>query len=161
MIPRPLRLLGYFVLLPVPLIGVVPWALHRFTEGPFVWQGSAGQWIGVWCLVNGFSLAGWCVFLLSTEGQGTPFPLDPPLRFVAGGPYRYVRNPMVLGMFLILIGEGMLYRSPAVWLYAAALAGAGVCFVRCVEEQELERRFGETYRAYRRQVPRWIPRRSP
>ena len=64
---------------------------------------------------------------------------------------------MMLGMLLILGGEVALYQSRAVWMYTLVLMAAAYSFVRFWEEPELERRFGESYRAYKHQVPRWIP----
>ena len=153
-----LKTLGWFILFPVPFIGIVPWRLHRCLEGPFLWAGTWRQWLGMWLILNGLGLAGWCVHLLTTEGRGTPVPIDPPKQFVATGPYRFVRHPMVLGLFLMLAGESALYQSRAAFLYVLLVIGVMHLFVRFVEEPDLQRRFGSSYTAYRRQVPRWIPR---
>lgn len=153
------RTLGWFLLFPVMLIGVLPWWLHTRFEGPLMWEGTVWQWLGAWLIVNGLGLAGWCVNLFNVEGRGTPVPFDPPTRFVASGPYRVVRNPMMLGMLLILGGETALYQSRAVGVFTLVLMAAAWAFVRFWEEPELERRFGDSYRAYQQQVPRWIPRR--
>jgi len=152
-----LRTLVWFLLFPLPFIGLIPWWLHRQFEGPVGWTGHPWQWLGLWLILNGIGLAAWCVNLFNVKGQGTPVPLDPPTQFVASGPYRYVRNPMMLGMFLILGGEVALYQSRAVWIYTLVLVAAAYGFVRFWEEPDLERRFGETYRDYKRSVPRWIP----
>jgi len=153
-----LRTLCWFVLFPLTLIGVVPWGLHQRFEGSWLWTGSLWQWLGVWLLLNGMGLSAWCVNLFNVEGRGTPLPFDPPKQFVASGPYRYVRNPMMLGIFLILGGEVALYGSRAVWRYTLVLMGVAYSFVRFWEEPDLERRFGHAYLSYKRQVPRWIPR---
>ena len=156
-----LKTLGYLLLLPIPLIGVVPWWLHRLTEAACVWRGDLWQWVGVWLILNGIGLASWCVNLFNVEGRGTPVPFDPPTEFVVSGPYQFVRNPMVLGIFLVLWGEVALYHSRAVLTYTLILMGLAAGFVRYVEEPQLERRFGEAYLTYKRQVPRWIPRVIP
>ena len=153
-----LKTLGWFLLLPFTFIGLLPWWLHQQIEGAFAWEGGLGQWIGLWLILDGVGLAGWCVNLFNVEGLGTPVPFDPPTRFVVTGPYQYVRNPMVLGLLLILSGEAALYRSPAVLLYSLGLAVLAGLFVRFVEEPDLERRFGASYRAYKQHVPRWIPK---
>src|SRR3990167_6643846 len=128
-----LRTLAWFVLFPVTFVGVAPGWLHQRVEGPFAWEGTGGQWLGIWLLLNGLGLAGWCVQLFNVEGRGTPLPLDPTKRFVAQGPYRVVRNPMMLGLFLVLGGEAALYQSKAVGLYTLAIMLAGYLFVRCWE----------------------------
>lgn len=154
-----LKTLGWFLCFPATFIGLLPWWLHRQFDGPVIWRNSLWQWVGLWLIANGIGLTSWCVNLFNVKGRGTPVPFDPPKQFVAAGPYQYVRNPMMLGMLLILAGQAALYESRAVWIYTLGLMAAAYCFVRCWEEPGLERRFGETYRAYKHQVPRWIPRR--
>ncbi|MBI2495921.1 MAG: isoprenylcysteine carboxylmethyltransferase family protein [Candidatus Omnitrophica bacterium] len=156
-----LKTLGWFILFPLPFIGIVPWWLHGHLEGPFRWEGGWRQWLGLWLILNGLGLAGWCVHLFTTQGRGTPVPLDPPKQFVATGPYRVVRNPMALGLFLILAGEAALYQSRAAFCYLLLVIGLMHLVVRLVEEPDLQRRFGSSYAAYRQQVPRWIPRPIP
>jgi protein-S-isoprenylcysteine O-methyltransferase Ste14 len=100
-----------------------------------------------------------CLSLFVLRGRGTPAPFDPPRTFVAAGPYRYVRNPMYLGAWLLLAGFGLVRRSPSILLLSLALLLAAHLFVVLVEEPGLARRFGESYEAYRRTTNRWIPRR--
>lgn len=75
------------------------------------------------------------------------------------GPYRFVRNPMYLGGFLILLGFGLVRRSPAITLFAFAWLLLVHLAVVALEEPDLRRKFGESYDDYRRGVPRWLPRR--
>ena len=100
----------------------------------------------------------WCVKDFVVRGRGTPAPFDPPTRLVLLGPYRYVRNPMYVGLFLVLIGEAMLYASLFVLLYSLFLVAAAHIFVDFYEEPTLRRKFGESYKQYLRSVPRWLPR---
>ncbi len=153
-----LRTLLWLTCVVVPFVGLLPWWLYRQIEAPFVWEGRPGQWLGAWLVLNGIGLGGWCVYLFNVQGRGTPLPLDPPKQFVASGPYRFVRNPMILGLFLILAGETLLYQSLVVAGYFLLAVILIALFVRLVEEPELERRFGASYASYKRQVPRWIPR---
>ena len=148
----------WFTLFPLPLIGILPWWLRVRSGGGWGWDGTAGQWLGLWLILNGLGLAGWCVNLFNVQGRGTPLPLDPPTRFVVSGPYRFVRNPMMLGLLLMLLGEAALYESLAVLLYDGCLAVLAGLFVVCWEEPDLERRFGADYLAYKHHVPRWVPR---
>jgi protein-S-isoprenylcysteine O-methyltransferase Ste14 len=66
---------------------------------------------------------------------------------------------MYLGVLLILFAEAILFRSAWILLYAAMLWLALHSFAVLLEEPQLERRFGDTYRAYRAHTPRWLPRR--
>jgi protein-S-isoprenylcysteine O-methyltransferase Ste14 len=127
---------------------------------------SIPEWLrplGFVLAVAGGALAATCVALFVTRGQGTPAPFDPPQRFVASGPYRYVRNPMYVGAICVLLGAGLVVQSPAIVLLAAGFWLLAHLFVVLYEEPALAHRFGESYVRYRSQVSRWLPRvpRSP
>jgi hypothetical protein len=62
---------------------------------------------------------------------------------------------------LVVLGEAGLFGSPRLLAYAGAMAACFHLFVTGYEEPALRRRFGPGYLAYRRAVPRWIPRRPP
>lgn len=102
-----------------------------------------------------------CVGAFLRVGRGTPHPSDPPRRLVLVGPYRHVRNPMYLAGLAVLLAQSLAYRSIVVGAYGLALAAAFHRFVSGTEEPRLEATFGKAYREYRRQVPRWFPRRAP
>jgi len=148
-----------WLVLPVTVVIVVPWGITRLTHEAFTWQSSLRQWLGLWLMANGIGLAAWCVNLFNVEGRGTPLPLDPPTRLVITGPYRVVRNPMMLGMCVILAGEALMWASWWIGLYLAGLITTAHLFVVLWEEPHLRTRFGPPYHAYCKQVPRWVPRR--
>ena len=104
-----------------------------------------------------------CVWEFAWRGLGTPFPLDPPRRLVISGPYRYVRNPMYLGMGIALIGEALVFPHIARGMLAeiAILWAAVSLFIIFGEEPILRRMFGAEYDDYRTHVRRWIPRLTP
>jgi protein-S-isoprenylcysteine O-methyltransferase Ste14 len=77
------------------------------------------------------------------------------------GPYRHVRNPMISGVFAVLLGEAALLGSLPLLAWAAAFAAANTIWMPLVEEPGLVRRFGADYEAYRANVPRWVPRLRP
>jgi protein-S-isoprenylcysteine O-methyltransferase Ste14 len=106
----------------------------------------------------GVLLALSCIVAFALVGRGTPAPFDAPREFVAVGPYRWVRNPMYLGAATVIVGAGLAIRSPAALAVAAGFLLLTHLFVVLYEEPTLERRFGESYRAYRRAVNRWLPR---
>jgi len=117
--------------------------------------------VGVALMVPGTLIVFACVGTFVAFGQGTPAPFDPPTAFVPSGPYRYVRNPMYIGAALFLAGYGLFEGSPATVLLSLIFLITFHLFVLFVEEPALERRFGETYVAYKRSVHRWIPRLPP
>jgi len=98
-----------------------------------------------------------CVTEFVTRGRGTPMPMDPPRHLVVRGPYRFVRNPMYLGMVLVLLGELSLAFSLG---FAGYIAGWFACIhllVVLYEEPTLRRKFGADYERYTREVGRWWP----
>ncbi len=104
-----------------------------------------------------------CVWEFAWRGLGTPAPFDPPRRLVITGPYRFVRNPMYLGMGTALIGEALVYPN-ITWLLltlVVVLWGVVTLFIMGYEEPTLRRMFGEDYKNYCRNVHRWIPRLRP
>lgn len=111
-----------------------------------------------WALVlAGALLALWCIGTFAIRGRGTPAPFDPPRDFVAVGPYRYVRNPMYIGGFGVLLGAGLALRSPSIVGLAVLFLLLAHLLVLFYEEPALERRFGAPYRRYRSAVRRWLP----
>ena len=140
----------------VPGLGAVglPWWLA--TRGgaalrPVAWPGAA-------LIAAGVALYLWCLWLFATVGRGTPGPWDAPRRFVAVGPYRWVRNPIYIGALLVVLGEAWLFLSLPVLLYLGAMAVLFHLFVIAYEEPTLRRTFGATYVEYVRTVSRWLPR---
>jgi len=126
------------------------------------WHVVLPEWLqvpGIVVAIAGALLGGWCVALFVTRGRGTPAPFDPPLEFVATGPYRFVRNPMYIGGFGVLLGVGLVLRSPSIVALAGAFLLLFHLFVVLYEEHALAARFGEPYRRYRAQVHRWLPSR--
>jgi protein-S-isoprenylcysteine O-methyltransferase Ste14 len=92
------------------------------------------------------------------RGRGTAAPFDPPQRFVAIGPYKFVRNPMYIGGLAMLLGFGLYLRALSVLGFTAMVGFVLHLFVLYFEEPDLERRFGSSYLDYRKRVDRWIPR---
>jgi protein-S-isoprenylcysteine O-methyltransferase Ste14 len=122
--------------------GIPVWA--RFLGWPLVFVGAL--------------LALWCIATFAARGRGTPAPFDPPREFVAAGPYRYVRNPMYIGGFGVLLGAGLVLQSPSIVGVAALFLLFFHLFVLLYEEPALTSRFGDPYVRYKSSVHRWLPR---
>jgi protein-S-isoprenylcysteine O-methyltransferase Ste14 len=110
--------------------------------------------LGLWLMVTTNRL-------FATVGKGTLAPWNPPERLVVEGVYRHVRNPMISGVFCILLGEALLAASFAILSWFAIFVVACAIVIPLAEEPGLVRRFGAEYDEYRRNVPRWIPRWRP
>jgi protein-S-isoprenylcysteine O-methyltransferase Ste14 len=109
----------------------------------------------------GLSLMYRTIALFAREGEGTLAPWDPTRKLVVRGPYRFVRNPMIVGVLAVVLGEAALFGSPALAIWAALFFAVNAVWFPLVEEPGLAQRFGQDYEAYRRHVPRWLPRRTP
>jgi protein-S-isoprenylcysteine O-methyltransferase Ste14 len=117
----------------------------------------AGLLLGIPSLLAGLYLMMWSVFTFAETG-GTPVPVNPPPRLVTDGPYGYIRNPMLTGIFLLLFGIGFLLRSfVIVLIFTPLFILANVVEVKAIEEPELEMRLGEEYRRYRDMTPMFFP----
>ena len=120
--------------------------------------GKPGLVVGALLLAAGLTLWAWCIVLF-WKGRGTPVPFNPPRELVVLGPYAWVRNPMLTGVFGCLFGLGFyLHSLSMVLLWTPVFLVLNVIAVKLIEEPELERRFGESYREYSRLVPRFFPR---
>jgi protein-S-isoprenylcysteine O-methyltransferase Ste14 len=102
-----------------------------------------------------------CAWDFAVVGLGTPAPIDPPKSLVVSGLYRFVRNPMYVGVALVLFSEALLFSSPRLLDYALLVGTGFFLFVIAYEEPTLRKKFGASYQTYCRAVPRWIPRLTP
>jgi protein-S-isoprenylcysteine O-methyltransferase Ste14 len=119
------------------------------------------RFLGIAVMAAGGILAFTCVATFVTRGEGTPAPFDPPRKFVAAGPYRFVRNPMYIGGFIVLFGFGLYEQSPAILVFTLPWLLLAHLFVILYEEPHLRATFGAPYEEYCRSVCRWLPRHSP
>jgi len=160
-----LRQVAAILMLPVTVTVVIPLWITRTAGVAFVAPRDAGELllgaVGLIVLVVGLSLFVTTVTLFWTRGRGTLAPWDPPRVFVADGPYRYVRNPMISGVICILAAEALIVRSPSLGEWAALFVVINLIYIPLLEEPMLEARFGESYTAYKRNVRMFIPRLTP
>ncbi len=106
----------------------------------------AGAWMILWSQLHFF------------KAKGTPVPINPPPRLVVSGPYVYVRNPMLGGIFVLLAGIGLVFGSTALLLiFTPLFVAVNVMELKVIEEPELERRLGRDSVAYKRRTPMFFP----
>lgn len=105
----------------------------------------------------GIAIGIWCFWDFIFTGKGTPAPIDPPKKLVVKGLYRFVRNPIYLGIAIILIGEILLFQSIVLIIYTLVVLTIFHLFVVFYEEPVLKDRFKDSYEEYFNSVPRWIP----
>jgi len=99
--------------------------------------------------------------LFVTVGKGTLAPWDPTQKLVVAGVYRHVRNPMIGGVFCVLLGEAVLWASLSLLCWFLFFLLLNLIYIPLLEEPRLERRFGQDYLLYKANVRRWIPRWRP
>jgi len=152
---------AFLLLAPGAVAGLVPWWIAGWRIAPPLggfgwirWFGAALIALGVPLLLDSFAR-------FALQGRGTPAPVLPTEQLVVTGLYRYVRNPMYVGVVMVVLGQGLVIGSLAVLAYAAALLMTFHVFVMAYEEPKLRQTFGAEYERYCRNVSRWIPRSAP
>jgi protein-S-isoprenylcysteine O-methyltransferase Ste14 len=152
-----LKTIIFTVIVPGTVSILIPyWLLSSRSAPPPANFGSL-RFLGVLPILLGASIYLWCAWDFTFAGRGTPAPIDPPKTLVVRGLYRYVRNPMYVGVLAIILGEALLFASPRLFGYAAIVFVCFYLFVVLYEEPTLRRKFGESYEKYCRTVPRWLP----
>lgn len=133
----------YRILTPVSFPGPSVWANYQFAAALLVAIGGAILLKSIWSFAR--------------VGSGTLAPFDETRTLVVTGLYRYVRNPMYVGVMLILLAEAWFFLSQRLLMYA------GLCFVIAnlliigYEENRLRHKYGDEFRQYCKHVRRWIP----
>jgi len=162
-----LPLIRAIVILPGTALVYVPALIVWLTSGT-AWAarfppGSALVWLaGILFAAAGLTLMVWTVLLFATKGGGgTPAPWQPVRNFIVLGPYRHVRNPMLIGVNLFLIAEALWLQSWPIFIWMIVFVIINTAYFALSEEPQLEKRFGEAYAEYKRNVPRWLPRLMP
>ncbi len=163
-IPRWLVLvLGLFIwLVVIPFIhGVVPWAISLLTTRCGWTEGRPGTWNLLGRLPVALAIACFIGIMVMGFARVPELPervkLEMTPQFlVTRGPYAFSRNPMYVAVLALWLGWVLFYGSVAV-LIGVPVLWALVTFILVPhEERALEARFGEAYRQYKSEVPRWL-----
>ena len=135
----------------------VIWAGTRFNTG-LMMPASFAHLISLVCFIIGIPWVVSSVVWQLMRGRGTPIPIVPTTEFLESGPYRYIRNPMMLGFFCYLLGWAFLVdRWPVVGMAAVVIACL-LMYMKFIEEHELDERFGTAYQEYKKGTPFIFPR---
>ena len=119
--------------------------------------------MGFMILGTGFILFLNCILLFYKRGKGTLAPISKieTKKLVIRGPYKYVRNPMIIGVILMLLGESLILNSMSILIFAILFIIINVIYMPLSEEKGLIKRFGEEYLHYKENVRAWIPKIHP
>lgn len=148
------------LILPFTMAVIVPYLCYNAEQALFP-PGIGWKILGVILMLGGLSLFSWTVHLFRTIGKGTLAPWTPTQKLVIRGPYQYCRNPMITGVFFILLGEVLFLNSTNILVVAATFFLVNTVYFILKEEPDLHKRFGKDYEDYKQHVPRWVPRLTP
>jgi protein-S-isoprenylcysteine O-methyltransferase Ste14 len=113
---------------------------------------------GMILMWSGAALAIYCTLLMFAFGKGTPLVTSAPQKIIIRNIYKYIRHPMMWSLFIVVLGEALCFGQWILFIWLIAMSRIIVLIVVNYEEPQLERRFGESWIEYTKQVPRWLPR---
>ena len=152
---------AFLLLAPGTVAGLLPWWIAGWRLAPPMGGMGWVRWFGVALIAVGVPLLLDSFARFALQGRGTPAPVLPTEHLVVTGLYRYVRNPMYVGVVTMVLGQGLVIGSLPVLGYGALLGLTFHLFILAYEEPKLRRSFGAEYDRYCRNVSRWIPRLRP
>jgi protein-S-isoprenylcysteine O-methyltransferase Ste14 len=141
-----------------PVVALVPWLISGWRLQAPLFDGEASRWPGVLLFLIGLPIWGDAAVRFVRQGGGTPAPVAAPERLVVSGLYRYVRNPMYVGVLAMIFGQALILGSAGTLIYGLIITVAFHLFVILYEEPTLRQRFGADYIDYCQHVHRWLPR---
>jgi protein-S-isoprenylcysteine O-methyltransferase Ste14 len=144
-------------ILPVTVLILVPLSIEKKIAVSSVYAFLAGVII----MPSGIYMMASTITGFIRIGKGTLAPWSPTRKLIITGMYRYVRNPMIIGVFTVLIGESITISSLNILIWAAIFFIINNIYFLIYEEIDLLKKFGDEYSEYKKNVPRWIPRLTP
>ncbi|HEY5746458.1 MAG TPA: isoprenylcysteine carboxylmethyltransferase family protein [Chryseolinea sp.] len=152
-----LRNLFFTILQPGVVAGLVPFLLARKNfENSFAHSLHSHHFVGIIVCITGVGITLHCIANFAIHGRGTLSPADPTKRLVISGLYKFSRNPMYVGVMLMLAGEAIFTQSASVLVYSICVFTAFNLFIVFREEPRLKKDFGTSYQEYCNTVRRWI-----
>jgi protein-S-isoprenylcysteine O-methyltransferase Ste14 len=152
-----IKVVLFTIVVPGTVAGMLPYWVWSRNASPFPTRWGGPQIAAIPFILIGLAIYIRCAWDFAHRGRGTPAPIDAPRVLVVEGLYRYVRNPMYLGVLLVIYGWALLLQSTPVAIYATGWFVVVHAFVVWYEEPTLNRTFGQSYESYRNNVRRWLP----
>ena len=154
------------LILPGNVLITIPFLIFLFTRKSYSYYLVGFDnflfYIAMFFLALGLFLAIWSVrTFYSKGGEGTPGPWRPISNLIISGPYRYIRNPMILGVVNLLLFESAFFTSFLFLLWAIVFFVGNIIYFKTFEERELIMRFGMDYENYKNEVPMFFPKFTP
>jgi len=148
----------FLLIAPGTIAVLVPWLISSGRMQTPLPHFAVFRALGILLMAGGVSVLLDSFTRFAVQGLGTPAPILPTKYLVVSGLYRYVRNPMYVGVLWIILGQGFLLGDVRVIGYGVLVWLACHAFVLAYEEPKLRRSFGTQYEVFCAAVPRWIPR---
>lgn len=142
------------------MFGIFPYVAIKLNNSYFlpVYDFIYFKIIGLVLATIGLTIVIHCAHTLFFKPeQSIPFPIQAPEKFVVEGLYKFIRNPMYLGDFMIILSEFFIFGHLLILIYLAIIIPFVNFMVIFKEEKQLEKRFGKEYAEYKEKVSRWIP----
>ena len=154
------------LILPGNVLITIPLLIFLFTRNSYAYDlvstANLLFYVAMFFLALGLFLVIWSVRTFYTKGgEGTPGPWRPVSNLIISGPYRYVRNPMLLGVFFLLLFESILFTSIPLFFWFIVFFVGNIIYFKYYEEKELIKRFGAEYEDYKNKVSMLIPKLTP
>ena len=155
--------LKVILILPGNVLITIPLLIFLFTRHSYSYYIISRHhflfYVAMLLLVLGLFLAIWSVRTFYTKGgDGTPAPWHPVGNLIINGPYRYVRNPMILGVVVLILFESEFFSSLPLLLWAIVFMIGNIIYFKIFEERQLIKRFGADYEDYKDNVPMLFPK---
>ncbi|MFN2440899.1 MAG: isoprenylcysteine carboxylmethyltransferase family protein [Chitinophagaceae bacterium] len=151
-----LRNLFFTILQPGLVAGLIPYWILGEKVKHIAHPLQFYHYTGAIIFIIGFAIMLRCIISFAVEGRGTLSPADPTKKLVITGLYKYSRNPMYVGVTMILIGEAIFFQSVNLWIYLIFVFIVFNIFILLHEEPRLRKDFGEEYKQYCQKVRRWV-----
>lgn len=146
------------IILPFNVIIVIPFLILYFSHFQYKTPSIAFFVIGILLLISGFILTVWTMILFNFKGKGTLAPWNPPKKLIKEGPYKYIRNPMITGVLMILTSEYFFFGEIKLLFWTIIFFIINNIYFYFFEERELEKNFKDEYLEYKKNVPLWLPK---
>ena len=145
------------LILPLTVLILVPVWIEKNTSIKFI----SLLVLGIILIIFGLFIMTLTIWSFIKIGKGTLAAWNPTRKLVIAGMYRYVRNPMIIGVMLVLLGESIALLSFNIFVWAIIFFAIYNLYSFAIEEPNLKKKFSDDYIEYKRNVPRWIPRLKP
>ncbi len=151
----------FLVIAPGFVAGIFPWWITGWVFHSPLLGFRLIRVIGVALIAVGVPMLLDSFARFAVQGLGTPAPVLPTTHLVVTGLYRFVRNPMYVGVSAVIFGQALLFGSVRLLTYGVLIWLAFHLFVLLYEEPKLRSSFDGEYQIFCQNVPRWIPRIRP